>query len=126
MKYYLSNRQLKELERGNELSIVIPAPWYTLDGQSEIKEWARDMLDLPDPDGWIKSVSTGEVTVNPTKRAGNEDSLQMIIGEIENRPEDREPKPFSIQITVIAMRISKFRRPKSRYPHQWPGRIDLA
>ena len=126
MKYHLSNRQQKELDRGNTLFVCLPVPHYEIEGL----EYAKAHLDVP-PE-WIRGVQTKQKAVNPLKKIGGGIAEQFgmllnldgYIGRAERKTESLSDDFVSLQVECFVVTLAK-RMGGSRYADQWPGSVEL-
>lgn len=123
MRYFLSNRQLKELSNGKALQIALPdpAPDQVLDDR--LVAWAIESLPGVDPDA-IASADRESIEVF-RQRQGDDQPLADEIGTIL-----REQTPYPDRLTwwveVIVVTICQRDRPRSTYPVQWPARYEFT
>lgn len=115
MKYYLSNRQLKELDRGNALHIAIPCPPFQIDPE----EYVKSIL-VVNPK-WIFKVEELEKYIDPFCRDGGE--LQKAFGTILKEGFDAKDHPITLQVSCFIVLLSQREKPNSAYPDNWPGSL---
>lgn len=116
LTYRLSKRQVKELERGNVLSIAIPAPREDIDAD----EYFGRHVSIPTAHR-VELIEEQPVWVNPLIRPS---SLASVLGEIVNEEGEGDPW-LEIAVDCIIAKISNGRQRRSQYPTQWPGSVQL-
>lgn len=121
-KFRLSGKQKKELNRGNELQIVLPdGPWADGFDQEFLTDAALELLGIDSLALSRASAVRDVLTVYPLM---NGTGLQAILGQLALS--DPPPGVLSVRVEVVIVAIAKRRRVGSTYPPQWPGRVQLA
>lgn len=117
LTYRLSNRQIKELDRGNVLSIAIPAPREDIDAD----EYFGLHVSIPCAHR-VELIEEEPVWVNPLIRSSG---LASVLGDIVREEDEADDPWVEIAVDCIIAKISNGRQRRSRYPTQWPGSVQL-
>jgi len=116
MHYRLSKRQVKEIGNGKRLRIALPAPTV---GFGDPLKWATGCLTLP-TGVRITSAEHRLIGVSPTRRPAG--SLGVLLGDIRHD----DPDGWEIAIDVVLVDLhSGTRKPRGRFPTQWPACVIL-
>lgn len=114
MIYHLSNRQAKAIRQGNTLRVAIPAP---PGGTEDPLGYARRVLPSPH----IRAAETRMLTVDPQQRATG---LAAVFGLILHDDQYADSL-LSLNIECVVVTLAEDRPQRGRYPHQWPGAVEL-
>ncbi len=121
--FALSQRQRKELlERGRVLRLVLPDDEMIPD--EELPEHVRQVLDVPP--AWVKSVTTGSVTVRPELTPSPMLSGASVYGRIVHDDSTCRPGTGAIVVSVLHVDVAAIDKPRGRTKWQWPGRVVVA
>jgi len=123
MKFYLSNRQRKEIERfSREVSIAIPHPAY----EADPLEYFREHVDVRSD--WIRRAEVIELTVRPYLNvAVTLDDISTFCGQIvhDAHLEEIAASNVTLQVTAIVATICRVHRGDSATKTQWAWRCEL-
>lgn len=122
MRYYLSNRQLKELANGKALQIALPDPGPDVVPDGELLAWAQSVVAGLDGDRFRRAVRE---SIPVYRQRG--DSGQQLADEIGVQWLDQTPHEGRLvwYVEVVVVTLCCRERPRSTYPVQWPARYEI-
>jgi len=113
--YYLSNKQLKELDRGYSQTICLPMP---ADEPDDYLVYARDHIaNVRRP--LVRDAEENEVTVAVTVGGPG---LTGVLGGIVHKPTSHT---LTMEVVVIECVITAHEKPRGRSKRQWPGAVEV-
>jgi len=124
MHFSLSNRQAKELDRGAELRIAIPEPWY----EEEAEVYVRRMLRLP---AGAAIISIEEHVITCMAGAPKEGSMFPQIAlqggqQDDDWQQEHGVHALTMEVQVIAVAVRGRRSDGRRYPLQWAKPVNVG
>jgi hypothetical protein len=120
MRYYLSNRQLKELANGKALQIALPDPGPDVVADGGLVAWACEALAGVDA-AHVRQADRESIEV--FHHIQNHE-LSSEIGTIrlgQHYTADR----LTWWVEVIVVTLCEREKPRGTYPVQWPVRYEI-
>ena len=117
--YELSNRQRKELDRANLMSIAIPCELWLMDSvDADLRRYFCERVPEIAPIQVAKVDVIEAYCVAPSAtRAFDRDTLGNRLGGII-KP---ETSTFAWVVMAVVAKVAKHKNTKSNYPTQWAG-----